>query len=442
MSFYDVIPASLQGIMQNGLLEGVFRDALVPLFLFDELADIKPWGANRGAESIMTRAGLMTPSPNPVTGGDAPVGNYGFERYSMTMDQYGTSIDTNMAESAMSLASKFLEDNHTLGIHAAESLNLVAQNALYAAFGTGRTWVVSGGAQSATTVVVDDARGFTQSVQNLATTGQNAAEGLAGDATPTVVAVSGSAPLNVTLNGVANTVTGADTTTNTLTLGTPLAVALTAGEAVVASTAPVSYRPSARASANDLVSGDIATLALFNSAVTRLRNSNVKPVRGAYQARVSPNTIEELYEDPAFQRVYTGRADSPAYRGLRVGDNIGGGAEFMGRFAGMDWVMDTTIPTGTTTAGVPYQRDIVAGQGCLIKGPFERMADLVAQENAGGTVHIEMLNGVARILRAPLDRFGQVYSSTWSWIGGYSVGTDVLTGDSAIYKRAVVLEHA
>jgi hypothetical protein len=57
---------------------------------------------------------------------------------------------------------------------------------------------------------------------------------------------------------------------------------------------------------------------------------------------------------------------------------------------------------------------------------------------------------VARILRAPLDRLGQVLTSTWSWIGGYSVGTDLLTEGgypnsavaSALYKRACVVQHA
>jgi hypothetical protein len=42
-----------------------------------------------------------------------------------------------------------------------------------------------------------------------------------------------------------------------------------------------------------------------------------------------------------------------------------------------------------------------------------------------------------------------VLSSTWSFIGGYAVGTDFLmergvpqtTGNSAVYKRAVVIEH-
>ena len=124
--------------------------------------------------------------------------------------------------------------------------------------------------------------------------------------------------------------------------------------------------------------------------------------------------------------------------GADVGDNI----EFIGRFAGCDFFLNNLVPTYTNLGGVEYYRPVICGQECLMKGPFADMASLISETHTGSTVEIQMVDGVARIWRAPLDRFGQVYSSTWSWIGGWSVGTDMLTGDSAVYKRAVVLEHA
>lgn len=442
MGFRDVLPASLQTIVQNGLLDRTFDDALIPLFLWDRLADVKPWAANLGATSIMTRAGLMTVSTTPITGSDATANSYGFEQYSVTMDQFGDSIDTNMAISALALASKFLEDNKTLGINAAETINQVAANALYAAYGEGTSWATAG--ITGTALHVADASGFTQTVIQEATTRSDPAEGLTGNAVDLLVPVSGSNTLAVTIGGVANTVTGVafDSGTSgpgTLTLGTSATIA--AGAAVVSSIGPVQYRPSGRASANQLIAGDIATLSLFQSAVTRLRRAKVPTVGGAYQAHIPPETIDELFQDEAFQRVYATRADSSAMVGFKIGDNIGDSAEFYGRFAGIDWICDTEVPTGTNIAGLTVQRPIVAGQGALIKAPFEKMGSLVSELNTGSTVQIDMMNGVARILRAPLDRLGQVLSSTWSWIGGYTVGTDMLTGDSAVYKRAVVLEH-
>ena len=445
MGFRDDLPPSLAAIVQNGLLDAVFEDALIPLFLYDALAEVKPWGAQLGAQSIMTRAGLLPPQSTPVTGSDASTGNYGFEQYSVKMDQFGYSIDTNMALSAMALASKFLEDNKTLGINAAQSLNLVAQGALYGAYGEGTTWATAA-TTSSTSLHVADAAGFTQAVAVESTSPSDSDGGLAGVAQNVVVAVSGTNTLPVTINGVANTVTGVafDSGTSgpgTLTLGT--AISATSGWAVVSGIAPVQYRPNGRASANQVTASDLATLSLFQSAVTRLRAMNVPPASGgAYRAHVAAQTVDELWQDTAFRQAYTGRVDAPGAVGFTIGQNIGQGAEFMGRFSGIDWILDNVTPTVTNQAGVQVFRPIVAGQGSLIKAPFEKMADLVSQMNAGGTVQIDMINGVARILRSPLDRFGQVLSSTWSWIGGYTVGTDLLTGDSAVYKRAVVLEHA
>jgi len=442
VAFRTDIPASLQAIVQNGLLDNVYEKPLLPVLLWERLAEIKPWGANLGAESIMTKAGLIPVTAAPVTGQDAPVASYGFEQYTMTMDQYGKSVDTNMMLSAMALASKFLEDNQILAVNAGQTLNQLARTALYGAYGTGTTWVATAAASGATTLVLANASGFTESVANASTTRTNPNEALTGTAVPTRVPVSGSTPYPITVGGTANTITGVDVATNTVTLGTALGAAAAVGTAVTGTTyAPVSFRPNGRASAAQLISTDVATLALFQSAVTRLRNMNVPTVGGAYTAHVSPQTVEELFATAAFQRVYTGKADSPAYTNLHVGDSAGDNVEFMGKFGGINWFLDTLTPTETNPSGETVYRPIVAGAGSLIKGPFERMADLVAQMNAGSTVQIDMIGGVARILRSPLDRFGQVLSSTWSWIGGFAVGTDLLTGDGALYKRAVVVEH-
>jgi len=261
-----------------------------------------------------------------------------------------------------------------------------------------------------------------------------------------LVATSGSTPLPVTIGGVALSCTGATVTaghaTDTITLSASATVA--SGAAVVSSVAPVQYRPNARLSSNQLVSGDVATLALFESAVTRLRSMNVPVVNGAYQAHIGPQTVNELFQDANFRQVYQGRFDSPAYANL----SVAGGTEYMGRFVGIDWFLNNVTPAvtasvgaGANLAGLQVFRPIVCGDGPLIKAPFENMGDLLAGLNAGSTVQIDMIGGVARVWRAPLDRLGQVVSSTWSFIGGYTVGTDLNTGDGAAYKRAVVLEH-
>lgn len=440
MGFYDVIPASLQEIVQNGLLVGAFEEGLVPSFLFNMLADERPWGSQIGSEGIFTKAGLMTPNTTPTTGNDASPSTYGVEQYRVRMDQFTGSIDTNMAVSRMALASKFLEDNNRLGIMAAQSLDLLARNAIYGAYGEGTTWATSDGS-TVTALVVHDASGFQFVVADLSTSGSNPGTGLTANATPNAVAVSGSNPLAIVIGAsTAASVTGVDLDTNTLTLA--VAKSWSNGDAVVAANAPVQLRPNARLSANQLVAGDIATLALFRSGVTRLRRQVVPTIRGAYTAHVPPETINELFSDAEFQSAYRGRGDSPAYTNFTMGDTVGD-ATFHGRFAGIDWFENPVAESGVNEGSLTFYRPVIAGADCLIRAPFSDMGDLVSQQKAGGVIQVEMINGVARILRAPLDRLGQVLTSTYSWIGGYSVPTDVLaaSGDPAIYKRAVVLEH-
>nr|AGS49741.1 hypothetical protein [uncultured bacterium esnapd14] len=66
----DTLSAPIREIMQNGLLDRTFQDALLPEFLYPALADMRPWRANLGDTQIFTRRGLLTPKTTPITGGD------------------------------------------------------------------------------------------------------------------------------------------------------------------------------------------------------------------------------------------------------------------------------------------------------------------------------------------------------------------------------------
>jgi len=46
------------------------------------------------------------------------------------------------------------------------------------------------------------------------------------------------------------------------------------------------------------------------------------------------------------------------------------------------------------------------------------------------------------IVRPPPDRLQQVVSSSWAWTGDFAIATDSTSGDTAIVKRGVVIEHA
>ncbi|MFF7191755.1 hypothetical protein ACFZAR_42940 [Streptomyces sp. NPDC008222] len=412
----STVPAAIRAMMQNGILDRVFQDALKPNFIFPAIADAMPWQGGLGDTKTFTRKGLLTPNTTPITGSDTSAQTYSIEQWSVTMDQYGVAIDTNMLTSAMALANKFLADVETLGINAGQSINQIARKKLYAAYAGGRTWVTSG-TSSSTTLPVNDASGFSTVLVN---------------GVPT--AVSASNALNVTVNGVANTVTGVSG--SNLTLGT--AVTATAGWAVVSSNAPVTVRPTG-STAFDLSASNTATFALFRSCVTRLRKMNVPTVGGYYVAHIDPDTEAQLFSDADFKQALQGRVDSPIYRDLSIG-----------RFGGIDWVRNIETPTltnGGSAGTLTVHRPIVLGAGALVAAPFEGMGSLLAGTGVEDVPDVSMIDAapgvqVARIVRPPQDRLQQTLSTSWSWVGDYGVPSDSTTGDAALYKRAVVLEHA
>lgn len=415
----STLPAAIRAIMQNGILDRTFQDALVPEFLFPAIADSEPWQGSLGDTKTFTRKGLLTPTTTPLAGADiSGASTYSIEQWSVTMDQYGLSVDTNMLQSAMTLASKFLADVQTLGISAGQSLNQIARNKLYAAYAGGRSWGTAT-AGSDTSFIVNNVNGFTTVLVN-------------GVPTP----VSAGNPLTVTIAGVANTVTGVNVGTSTLTLGT--ARADTTGDYIIAANAPVSVRTAARNSPYDNTTADVATLAMFRAAVVRLRKMNVPTIGGYYTAHIPPDTEGELFADADFKQALQGRVDSPVWRDMSIG-----------RFAGIDWVRNNEVPTilGGSAGNVTVFRPLVVGAGASVAAPFEGIGALLAGTGVEDVPSVRMIDAapttqVALIVRPPQDRLQQNISTSWAFTGDFGVPSDSQTGDAALYKRAVVVEHA
>lgn len=410
--------SQIQAMLQNGMLDRVFRDALVPEFLFPQIADAEPWQGGLGDTKTFTRKGLLAPTPTPITGSDPTASSYTIEQWSVTMDQFANSMDTNMLGSSMALASKFLADIENLGINAGQSINQVARNKLYKAYAGGRTWCTTAGT-SDTAIIVNSTDGFETVLVN-------------GVPTP----VSGANPLTVTIGGTGNTVIGVNTATKTLTLGTTRADVV--GDAVVAANAPVSIRATGN-SAYDLSTTNTVTFANFRAAVARLRKMAVPTVGGYYVAHIDPDTEAQLFSDSDFKQALQGRIDSPVYQDLSIG-----------RFGGIDWVRNLetqTISNGGTAGNLPVHRPIVLGANALMAAPFEGAGNLLAGTGVEDVPEIRTIQAapsvnVTLLIRPPQDKLQQVVSSTWSWVGDFGVPSDAGTGDAALYKRGVVIEHA
>jgi hypothetical protein len=417
----STVPAAIRAMLQNGLLDRVFQDALHAEFIFPAIADSEPWQAGMGDTRTFTRKGLLTPSTTPVTGSDVSAATYSIEQWSVVMDQYGLAVDTNMLISAMALASKYLADVETLGINAGQSLNRIARDKLYNAYSGGHTWCRTA-ATTDISIQVNSVKGFETVLVN-------------GVPTP----VSGSNPLSVTIAGVANTVTGVDPVTRTLTLGTTRIDVL--GDSVVAANAPfVVIAGTGNNSAFDLAASDVATFAMFRAAVARLRKMNVPTLDGYYVAHIDPDTESQLFDDADFKQALQGRVDSTIYRELSIG-----------RFGGIDWVRNNETPivaSATDSLTVNVHEPVVVGGGCMVAAPFENMGSLLTGTDVQDVPEISMINAapgvdVAMIVRPPQDRLQQVLSTAWSWVGDYGIPSDSLANnDAALFKRGVVLQHA
>jgi hypothetical protein len=413
-----VLPAGLQAMIQDGLLEATFDNALRPDFLFPSAAIADPVAGAVGQRVTRTRTGLLAPTTTAITGSDPSAQTYAIEQYSGVLDQYGNSIDTNMLGSATSQASKFVRDIQTLGVNAGQSLNQLARNRLYGVYAGGRTWCRTADGGSNTTIDVQSVDGFEFVLVN---------------GVPT--AVSASNPLNVTINGVANTVTGVDRPNRRLTLGTGRVDVQ--GDPVVASNAPVSIRPNTRNTGFNITTGDAATVGLFFDAVARLRAMNVPTFAdGTYQAHVDSVTMRQLLSDTEFRQAFQSQGPSDTYSQGRL--TI---------FGGVTFVLNIEVPTVTGDGQTnTVRRPIVLGAEPIIAMPLEGQGQLLAGtgvEDVPGISLIEVAPQmeVALIVRPPQDRLQQVVSSSWAWTGDFAIPTDSTTGDTAIAKRAVVIEH-
>ncbi|AGK98172.1 N4-gp56 family major capsid protein [Clostridium pasteurianum] len=409
----NAFPAAIAAMIQNGILDRTFQEALLPNFLYRNLATQRPFQGNLGETVLFTRTGLLSTAETPLTPGSDPTPqSYSIEQYAMTLNQYGNAMDTNMLTSKIGLSSKFLEDNMKLGINAGQTVNRICRNKLYGAYSSGNTYAVGAGS-AITALVVNDVTGFTTQLVNGVQT-----------------AVGAGNPIPVVVSGNANTVVAVNVGTKTLTLGT--AATWVDSDPVVAVNAPQIFRPNARADTKKLIAGDSATLAIFLDAVAALRQNNVPSFGGYYAAHIDAVTERQLFADADFKQALQGRQDSPVWGSLSIG-----------RFAGIDWVRNTEAPT-VANGALTVRRPMVVGADALIEGPLQGFGELLGEANfaeARDSGIVSMVDGVAFIHRPPIDRLQQVISSAWSWVGDYAVPTDALTGAAAQYKRAAVIEH-
>lgn len=432
-------PAALQPIIQQGFLEREFTDGLRSRIGFRAIADREPFPAGIGETITKTRTGLKTPTTTPINAsgntnldnGLTPSG-WTVEQYSLSVNMYGDTQDLNMVTSRVAIASQFMKNAKVNGTQAIQSLDRLARNALYAGYLGGNTRVKTTLGAPATTIAVDDIRGF----QNVMVNG-------------VMVPVSSSNPLTVVIGSGSYSVTGAtadgtnvSTAPNgisgTLTTSTNVSTSDgTAGNAVVAAVAPVVLRPSSRATTAAITATDYLDMQTVLAGVATLRSNNVPPVEesGLFHCYLDDRQLLGLFKDGDFKLLYRGAYGSEEYKSGQIIDLLGV------RF------IPTNEAPQQSLSGVAIHRAIICGQGALIEGDFAETgySDVDGERDALKV----MVDDICMVTRPPLDRLAQIIAQSWYWIGGFTVPTDVTantniipTATNSYYKRAVVIESA
>jgi hypothetical protein len=227
-----------------------------------------------------------------------------------------------------------------------------------------------------------------------------------------------------------------------------------AGDYVVAANAPKIYRPGGVLGTNALNLTSVLSMQLLLAMKTGQRNNAVPTLPdGTYVVISPPSAMQELYADQDFKLLYQGREDSDVFQD-----------GFFIKLLGLHFVETTeayieqsslTLGSGSVgtnaavLAGSPGNvvlRPIMVGADAIVQGHFEMMSKYLEMQDAPNHKVI-VVDHVAQIMRAALDRLAQLFTASWFWGGGFTVPTDITatttiipTASSALYKRAAVAE--
>lgn len=450
-------PAALQPIIQQGYLARAFQDSLESRLGFRSIADRMDFPARIGQTITDTRAGLLIPATTPLNpssntnfdNGLSPT-NWSVEQYTLSINQYGNTMDLNQVTEGVGIANQFLANASRLGINARQTLDRLARNALFGGgqdgvggYLGGNTRVTATLGAAGTTIAVDDIRGF-QNV--LSEEGQ-------------VIPVSATSGMTVTVGAdvytlvsvaadATNTSTAPQGISGTMTFSTNVTVADgTEGMAVVAATAPLVLRPNGRATTaailaggqkdgdGNVVTGDYLTISTMLAALSALRDNNVPTLDDdVYHCYLDNAQLLGLFRDPDFKLLYRGQYGSDTYRSGQIFDLLG-----------IRFIPTTEAPQQASLGAGSIHRAIICGRGALIEGDYENMGNFYAKELQGGElIHVD---DVCMVTRPALDRLAQIIAQSWSWIGGFALPTDLTANTSIIptatnsyLKRGVVIE--
>jgi hypothetical protein len=434
-------PLALQPIIQQGFLEREFQQAIRSRLGYRACADREEVAVGIGETLTKTRAGLrpavttpLAASTNTNLDNGLTPGSWGVEQYTLTINNYASTIDLNMVTSRVGIASQFLQNAYVNGEQASRSLDDLARNALFGPYFGGNTRVRTTLGSAGPAVTVDDIRGFQ-------TVFVNGVQQSVSAGNPLLVTMGAN---SYTLVAVSADTTNVSTTpggiSGVLTFSASVSVSDgTAGNAVQAATASLILRTNGRSTSAQLGAADTLTMSNVLDAVANLRLNAVPDMDGSYNCYLDPISARQLFADQDFQRLFIGMTS--ANEVFKPGQGV------VNDFLGLRFVLtnESYVQTAPSVPGAFIRRPIVVGKGALIEGDYAGMA---ASDVAPADSIVSIVDNVCMVTREPIDRLQQIIAQSWYWMGGFCAPSDVTTtpltvptATNASFKRAVMIEH-
>lgn len=457
------LPAALVDELQTGFLEREFEEGLDSVLAYRREALMETIPARLGETITRTRTGRKTPitTPlNPATNVSTDLNNgltgtdAGNEQYTLTMFEYADVTPFNLMDDLATIANNITRISRNNGVQASQSIERIARLALFNAYMGGNTRVRTDlGAGGTTSCFVDDIRGFQTVLVNGVPTPVSGTNTLS---VSEVAVSSGGVTQTLTVTGVAaggsnhssvvnssGVVEGISGTITFLAATTPVN-----GDALIASNSPKMLRPFSHITTAQMTSSDLLTLGLIQDATAYLRSNGVPPMPdGTYHILLDNTSMRQLYSDQDFKLALASRIDAPEYRNQDVVRFLG--QTFIPTTEALIQNPSTSNATGSSANTVGIRRPLVLGAEAIIEGDFEGLSMWLNRQGVNAIGDIFMVDGVAQILRPPLDVLQQWANLAWCWIGGMAVPTDLTatpsiipSASSSLYKRGVIIETA
>ena len=432
------LPTSIMGMVQDGTLEQMFQDTLLPNMLFVDDADQEPFVGHLGTEITETRPGLLQVVSRPLKAGEEPQPqSYLIEQWKVRVDQYAGRVDTDLMSAGFTIRGKFLNDVETLAKQAGMSTNRLVRNQMYNAYTGGDTvldYTIGGDPGNSVTHRVAALAGLRYVLVNGA-----------------LVGVSATYPLACTIGGVARNITGVPPDDVDFPDG-PGSITIS-----VAINSARIFRAQNATTIDGIAAGDTHTFADLLAISAYLGNIGVpKHPDGTYHVHADDFAMANLFQDPQLQNVIRGQVASMEWKqGIIL------------RALGFSFILNnqcplsTSVTTGelfsaplTNATGVAVHRLLVTGMGMLkekrvneeelLRAEFGEVQHRIGSFPVRGKQLAAALNGVRYVIAPPIDVLAQKVRQAWSMTRGWGVPSDFYNhaGIARLYMRGAVYEAA